>query len=87
MYFSSGRAQGAAAIDFVCGTGLEVTIAARGSRTCSSSFVLSHSGCRWAAVAFGETFEVATLQGAVWAFGSGAGRSAQRQSCPPRPTS
>ena len=34
-------------------------------------FVLSYSGWRWVAVAFGETFEalVAGLQGAVWALG------------------
>ena len=45
-------------------------------------FVLSYSGWRWVAVAFGETFEalVAGLQGALWALGGVPARAPQRQS-------
>src|SRR5215207_4671211 len=59
------------AIDFTHGTDLGVTIAGEALPHLLFEFVLSYSGWRWVAVAFGETFEalVAGLQGAVWALG------------------
>ena len=60
-----------AAIDFTHGTDLEVTIAGEPLPHLLFEFVLSYSGWRWVAVAFGETFEalVAGLQDALWALG------------------
>jgi hypothetical protein len=49
-----------------------VTIQGEWLRHLLFEFVLSHSGCRWVAVAFGETFEtlVACVQGALWELGA-----------------
>jgi hypothetical protein len=60
-----------AAIDFTHATDLAVTIAGEPLPHLLFEFVLSYSGWRWVAVAFGETFEalVAGLQDALWALG------------------
>ena len=59
------------AVDFTHATELGVTIAGTLLRHLLFQFVLSASGWRWVAIAFGETFEalVAGLQGALWALG------------------
>ena len=72
VYFEQVAVPGReAAIDFTHGTDLGVTIAGAPLPHLLFEFVLSYSGWRWVAVAFGETFEalVAGLQGAVWALG------------------
>src|SRR5215207_878486 len=72
VYFEQVAVPGReAAIDFTHGTDLGVTIAGEPLPHLLFEFVLSYSGWRWVAVAFGETFEalVAGLQGAVWALG------------------
>jgi len=60
-----------AAIDFTHATDLGVTIAGEPLPHLLFEFVLSYSGWRWVAVAFGETFEalVTGVQGALWALG------------------
>jgi hypothetical protein len=60
-----------AAIDFTHATDLGVTIAGEPLSHLLFEFVLSYSGWRWVAVAFGETFEalVTGVQGALWALG------------------
>lgn len=72
VYFEQVAVPGReAAIDFTHGTDLGVTVAGGPLPHLLFEFVLSYSGWRWVAVAFGETFEalVAGLQGAVWALG------------------
>ena len=72
MYFEQVAVPGReAAIDFTHGTDLGVTIAGEALPHLRFEFVLSYSGWRWVAVAFGETFEalVTALQGAIWALG------------------
>jgi hypothetical protein len=72
VYFEQVAVPGReAAIDFTHGTDLGVTIAGAPLPHLLFEFVLSYSGWRWVAVAFGETFEalVAGLQGALWALG------------------
>lgn len=72
VYFEQVAVPGReAAIDFTHGTDLGVTIAGAPLPHLLFEFVLSYSGWRWVAVAFGETFEalVDGLQGALWALG------------------
>jgi hypothetical protein len=72
VYFEQVAVPGReAAIDFTHRTDLGVTIAGAPLPHLLFEFVLSYSGWRWVAVAFGETFEalVAGLQGALWALG------------------
>ena len=72
VYFEQVAVPGReAAIDFTHGADLGVTIAGEPLPHLLFEFVLSYSGWRWVAVAFGETFEalVAGLQGALWALG------------------
>src|SRR3989475_5060325 len=59
------------AVDFTHATELGVTIAGTLLRHLLFQFVLSASGWRWVAIAFGETFEalVGGVQGALWALG------------------
>src|SRR5437879_6063480 len=72
VYFEQVHPPGReAAVDFTHATELGVTIAGTLLRHLLFQFVLSASGWRWVAIAFGETFEalVAGLQGALWALG------------------
>jgi len=72
VYFEQVHPPGReAAVDFTHASELGVTIAGTLPRHLLFQFVLSASGWRWVAIAFGETFEalVAGLQGALWALG------------------
>lgn len=72
VYFEQVHPPGReAAVDFTHATALGVTIAGTVLRHLLFQFVLSASGWRWVAIAFGETFEalVAGVQGALWALG------------------
>src|SRR5438876_2050329 len=72
VYFEQVHPPGReAAVDFTHASELGVTIAGTLLRHLLFQFVLSASGWRWVAIAFGETFEalVAGLQGALWALG------------------
>jgi hypothetical protein len=73
VYFPQDHPPGReAAIDFTHGDSLGVTIQGEWLRHLLFEFVLSHSGWRWVAVAFGETFEtlVECVQGALWELGA-----------------
>jgi hypothetical protein len=73
VYFPQEHPPGReAAIDFTHGDALGVTIQGERLRHLLFEFVLSHSGWRWVAVAFGETFEtlVECVQGALWELGA-----------------
>lgn len=60
-----------AQMDFTHATDLGVTIAGKLLDHLLFEFILSHSGWRWACIAYGETFEalVHGLQGALWVLG------------------
>jgi hypothetical protein len=73
VYFPQDHPPGReAAIDFTHADALGVTIQGEWLRHLLFEFVLSHSGWRWVAVAFGETFEslVEGVQGALWELGA-----------------
>jgi hypothetical protein len=73
VYFPQDHPPGReAAIDFTHGDALGVTIQGEWLRHLLFEFVLSYSGWRWVAVAFGETFEtlVECVQGALWELGA-----------------
>jgi len=73
VYFPQVHPPGREAqIDFTHASDLGVTIAGEPLEHLLFELVLSHSGWRFAQVAFGETFEalVAGLQGALWALGA-----------------